>query len=118
VASAGRAVAAPAHLAAPGTSLDQPAKEVPLPAADRTKSLGVNALALPSGPRDFTIAEDEGHLTAQLAGQIANPILFYGDDTFGMRFDPALRLIFEVEDGRAVRVVLLQNGGRYPGMRK
>jgi len=105
-------------LAALGRPLDQPAKEVPLPAADRAKYVGVYALALPNGPRDFTIAQDGDHLTAQLAGQIATPILFYGNDTFGMRFDPALRLIFEVEGGRALKVVLLQNGGRYEGMRK
>ena len=105
-------------LAALGMPLEQPAKEMPLAAADRVKYLGVYALALPSGPRDFTIAEEEDHLTAQLAGQVATPILFYGDDTFGMRFDPALRLIFEVENGRATKVVLLQGGGRYEGRRK
>jgi hypothetical protein len=85
---------------------------------DRVKYLGVYAMALPSGTRDFTIAREEDHLTAQLAGQVATPILFYGDDTFGMRFDPAFRLIFEVEDGRAMKVVLLQGGGRDLGMRK
>jgi CubicO group peptidase (beta-lactamase class C family) len=105
-------------LAALGMPLEQPATEVPLAAADRVKYVGVYALALPSGPRDFTIAEEGDHLTAQLAGQGANPILYYGDDTFGMGFDPALRLIFEVEGGRATKVVLLQNGGRYEGARK
>jgi len=44
--------------------------------------------------------------------------LLYGNDTFGMRFDPALRLIFEVEGGRATKVVLLQGGGRFEGVRK
>jgi len=66
----------------------------------------------------YLIAEEGDHLTAQLAGPIAAPILFYGNHMFGMRFDPALRLIFEVEVGRAVKVVLLQNGGGYEGVRK
>jgi CubicO group peptidase (beta-lactamase class C family) len=104
--------------AALGIPLDKPPMEVPLAAADRVKYLGVYALVLPNGPRDFTIAEADDHLTAQLAGQGANPMLYYGDDTFGMNFDPALRLIFTVERGRATKVTLLQGGGRFEGARK
>jgi CubicO group peptidase (beta-lactamase class C family) len=105
-------------LAALGLPLDQPPKEVPLAAADRGKYVGVYTLVLPNGPRDFTIAVEGDHLTAQLAGQGPNQLLFYGDDTFGMKFDPALRLIFVVEGGRANKVTLLQGGGRFEGARK
>ena len=105
-------------LAALDMPLDKPAKTVPLAAADRLKYVGVYALALPGGPRDFTIAEQGDQLTAQLAGQGANPMLYYGDDTFGMSFDPALRMIFTVEGGRATKMVLLQGGGRFEGVRK
>jgi hypothetical protein len=45
-------------------------------------------------------------------------MLYYGDHTFGMSFDPALRMIFTVEGGRATKMVLLQGGGRFEGARK
>jgi hypothetical protein len=64
------------------------------------------------------VAEGRDQLIAQLEGQGANPLLYYGGDTFGMSFDPALRLIFEVRDGKATKVTLLQGGGRFEGARK
>jgi hypothetical protein len=105
-------------LAALGMPLDKPPEEVPLAAADRGKYVGEYALVFPNGSRDFTIAEEGDHLTAQLAGQGANEMLYYGGDTFGMKFDPALRLIFVIEGGRATKVTLLQGGGRFEGARK
>jgi len=105
-------------LAALGKPLDQPAREEPLPAAERKQYVGVYTLVLPPGPREFTIAEEGDHLTAQLAGQGPNQLLYYGKNTFGMKFDPALRLIFVVEAGRATKVTLVQGGGRFEGARK
>lgn len=104
--------------AALGIPLEQPPKVVPLAAADRGRYVGVYALELPGGARDFTIAEGPEGLTAQLAGQGAAPMLHYGDHTFGASFDPSLRLIFTVEDGKATKVTLQQGGGRFEGKRK
>ena len=104
--------------AALGVPLEQPPKTVVLTAADRAKYTGVFALVLPDGAHDFTFAEQGDHLTAQLAGQGAFPMLFLGNDTFGVTFDPKLRITFTVENGRATRVTLLQGGATFSGARK
>jgi CubicO group peptidase (beta-lactamase class C family) len=107
--------------AALGAPLAQPPKFLPFTAADRSlfaRYVGVYALALPNGARDFTIAEEGDHLTAQLAGQPAIPILRIGDNTFGVTFDPNLRLIFTVDGARATKVTLLQGGQTFVGPRK
>jgi D-alanyl-D-alanine carboxypeptidase len=104
--------------AALGAPLDQPPTEIPLAATDRRRYVGVYALALPGGPRDFTVAEEGDHLTAQLAGQGAFPMLYLGSDAFGVPFDRALRIIFTVDGGRATKLILMQAGGRFEGPRK
>lgn len=104
--------------AALGVPLEQPARAMALPAENRKRYVGVYALALPNGARDFTIAEAGDHLTAQLAGQQAIPLLFYGNDTFGASFDPHLRLVFTVQGTGASKVVLYQGGGEFEGIRK
>ena len=103
---------------APGAPAAQPAQPVALAAAERARYTGVYALMLPSGPRDFTVAEDSTHLTGQLAGQVAFPMIYLGNDTFGVSFDPNLRITFTVEKGRAVKMTLDQNGGHFEGSRK
>jgi hypothetical protein len=107
--------------AALGVPLAQPPKFLPFTDADRSsfvRYVGVYALALPNGTRDFTIAVDGDHLTAQLAGQAATPILRIGDNTFGVAFDPNLRLTFTMDGARATKVTLLQGGGTFVGPRK
>lgn len=104
--------------AALGVELAQPPKLVALAATDRGKYVGVYALQLPNGVRDLTIAEQGGQLTAQIAGQAANKLLHYGNNTFGVDFDPALRFIFTVTGNRSTTVTLLQGGGSFNGSRK
>jgi CubicO group peptidase (beta-lactamase class C family) len=107
--------------AALGVPLAQPPKFVPFTTADRARFpryVGVYALALPSGPRDLTIADAGDHLTAQLAGQPAVPILYIDNDTFGVGFDPNLRFVFTMDGARATKVTLLQGGQRFDGPRK
>ena len=104
--------------AALGAPLQQLPKVLPLAPASRSRYVGVYALALPNGPRELTIAEEGDHLTAQLAGQPAIPILFLGNDTFGVGFDPNLRFIFAMDATRATKLTLVQGGGRFEGPRK
>lgn len=104
--------------AALGAPLEQPPKVLPLAPANRQRYVGVYALALPNGPRDLTVAEEGDNLTAQLAGQSAIPLLYLGNDTFGVGFDRALRFIFTMDGARATRITLLQGGGRFEGPRK
>ncbi len=73
---------------------------------------------LRSGPHDFTIAEQGKQLTAPLAGQDAGPMRLLGNGTFGMGFDAKLRITFTVENGRATKLMLLQNGATFLGSRK
>jgi D-alanyl-D-alanine carboxypeptidase len=104
-----------------GAPLAQPPKFVPFTAVDRSlypRYVGVYALALPTGPRDLTIAEQGDHLTAQLAGQPAIPILYLGNDTFGVGFDRDLRFTFTMDGARATKVTLLQGGQTFAGPRK
>jgi len=104
--------------AALGAPLEQPPRVLPLAAANRPRYVGVYALALPNGPRDLTVAEQGDNLTAQLAGQSAIPLLYLGNDTFGVGFDRALRFIFTMDGARAAKITLLQGGGRFEGPRK
>lgn len=104
--------------AALGVALLQPPKIVPLSAAERGLYVGVYALVLPDGVYDFTIAVEGDDLTAQIAGDEKITLLHYGNHSFGASFDPALRLIFTVDVGKASRVMLVQGGGRFEGVRK
>lgn len=104
-----------------GVPLAQPPKYVPFTTADRAvfpRYMGVYSLVLPTGPRDLTVAEEGDHLTAQLAGQPAVPILYLGNDTFGVGFDRNLRFTFTVKGARATQVTLLQGGQTFTGLRK
>jgi CubicO group peptidase (beta-lactamase class C family) len=101
-----------------GVPLLQPPKLVTLSAAERAPYVGVYSLQLPAGARDFTVTERDGTLYGQLAGQGANALLPYGNHTFGAAFDPDVRVIFTVENGRATKMVLLQGGARRDGIRK
>lgn len=103
--------------AAVGLPLDQPPRPVDLAEADRARYVGVYALQLPGGARDFTIAENSDGITAQLQGQQSIPLIYFGEHTFGASFDPSLRLIFTVAEERASKVTLVQGGGRFDGLR-
>jgi CubicO group peptidase (beta-lactamase class C family) len=101
-----------------GEPLEARPTVVPLTAADRARYAGVYALALPGGARDFTVAEQGDQLTGQLVGQGPVPLLHYGNHTFGASFDPSLRVIFTVENGRATKMTLAQGGQQIEGPRK
>jgi CubicO group peptidase (beta-lactamase class C family) len=103
--------------AALGVPLDRPAPTVPLAAADRRKYVGVYALDFNGTVRELTVAEAGDQLTGQLAGTEASPIRHLGNHTFGVSFDPAVRLVFTIEGDRAVRVTLVQGGRRIEGPR-
>ncbi len=106
--------------AALGAPLEQPATAMakPLPSAEGDAVIGTYTLELPGGARDFTVAVAGDHLTGQLAGQGANPMLYLGDHTFGMAFDASIRIVFTVEGGRATMMTLNQAGQSFAGKRK
>ncbi len=104
--------------AAVGIPLVQPPRAVALAAADRARYVGVYAIAFPVGARDFTVALAGDGLTGQLVGQGANPLVYYGDHTFGMDFDKSVRIVFTVEGDRATSMTLTQRGRTFPAPRK
>jgi CubicO group peptidase (beta-lactamase class C family) len=104
--------------AALGVPLDRPPVAIPLPASARAQYAGVYALDVGGTLRDLTIAIDGDHLTVQLAGQGANPLIYFGNHTFGANFDKSFRLTFTVDGGRATKVATLQGGRRLEGVRK
>ena len=104
--------------AALGVPLDRQPAVVPLASAEFARYTGVYSLPLPDGARDFTVAVEGDHLTGQLTGQSAVPLLPFGNHVFGAAFDPNLRLVFTVNGARASAVTLHQGGGSFQGMRK
>ena len=85
----------------------------PLSATDRQKFVGDYDVSLPNGwiMPVLIFVEDE-QLMAQPEGEQKSPLRYLGDDTFGLDFDPTLRLAFEVKDGKVVGGKLSQRGAK------
>jgi D-alanyl-D-alanine carboxypeptidase len=84
---------------------------VPLAAAEREKFVGDYDLALPDGrilPFKISIEGDE--MMGQAEGQGKAPLKYLGNDTFGADFDPTVRFIFTVKDGKVQSAKLHQRG--------
>ena len=45
-------------------------------------------------------------------------MLFYGNDTWGMSFDPKLRVVFDGKGDKSEKMTLKQGGGSFEGPRK
>ena len=85
----------------------------PLSAADREKFVGDYDILLPNGWIMATlIFVEDDQLMVQPEGEQKMPLRHLGHDTFGMEFDPTLRLAFEVKDGKVVGGKLTQRGQR------
>lgn len=104
--------------AAVGVPLETPVVARVLPEAERGQYLGVYALELPGGARDFAVTADSAGLVGQLAGQGPNPMSYLGDRVFGVSFDSTVRITFTIEGDRATSFVLAQQGARYTAKRK
>lgn len=91
----------------------------PLPPAERDAVVGDYTLKSPLG-RSLPIKffAEGGRLMAQAEGQRASELFYLGDHAFGVAFDSALRFTFVIDaQGKATRVILLQNGGTVEGAR-
>jgi hypothetical protein len=110
---------APVARAAPATQPSAPPAGPPsLSTADRDAIVGNYVLQVPGGqqlPIKFFL--DGTRLMGQAQGQDANELRYLGNYTFGLAFDPALRLTFTMEAGRATKVTLLQGGVTIEGPR-
>jgi hypothetical protein len=85
----------------------------PLSTAEREKYVGDYDVGLPNGWIMATlIFVEDDQLMVQPEGEQKMPLRYLGNDTFGLDFDPTLRLAFEVKDGKVVGGKLTQRGQR------
>jgi hypothetical protein len=85
----------------------------PLAAADREKFVGDYDISLPNGWIMATlIFVEDDQLMIQPEDQQKMPLRYLGNETFGLDFDPTLRLTFEVKEGKVVGGKLTQRGQR------
>lgn len=102
---------------APPTTASAPRRDSivtqPLSAADRERFVGDYDISLPNGWIMATlIFVEDNQLMIQPEGQPTMPLRHLGNETFGLDFDPTLRLAFEVKDGKVVGGKLTQRGQR------
>jgi hypothetical protein len=102
--------AAPTDSSAPRR---EPLATQPLPAAEREKFAGDYDIGLPNGWIMATlIYVEDDQLMIEPEGQPKMPLRYLGNETFGLDFDPTLRLAFEVKDGKVLDGKLTQRGQR------
>jgi hypothetical protein len=104
--------------AALGVPLVRAPQRVNLTAAQLEKYAGTYSMVLGGQSRDFTFTVKDGQLISQMQGQDPVPVIPYGNDTFGVGFDPNLRLVFTMSGDRATKVTLRQGGQTFTGDRK
>jgi len=103
----GRRPAMPTQAAAPSLST-----------TDRDAMLGNYTLQLPGGQAlPLKIFLDGTRLMSQAQGQDAFELRYLGNYEFGVAFDPAVRLTFTMDAGKATKVTLLQSGAKIEGPR-
>ena len=92
---------------------------VTLAGSERSQYVGEYVLDTRDGsklPLQISISGEK--LMAQAQGQGAFELIPYGNHVFGTEFDRSVRLTFQVENGRATRLTLRQEGVDIPGVRK
>lgn len=92
--------------------------DLPMSVQEMAVYEGTYAMQLGARTMDLRVFADEGKLMAQPAGQSRFRLRSQGGHLFIPTFDSDARLVFAVENGRAARAVLHQNGREFPGERK
>jgi CubicO group peptidase (beta-lactamase class C family) len=104
--------------AALGAPLVRGPQRVNLTAAQLERYSGTYSMVFGGQSRDFTFYVKDGALMSQMQGQDPVPVIPYGNDTFGVGFDPDVRLVFTMSGDRATKVTLRQGGQTVEGARK
>ena len=85
----------------------------PLSPTDREKFVGDYDISLPNGWIMATLVYvEDDQLMVQPEGEQKMPLRYLGNETFGLDFEPTLRLAFEVKDGKVLGGKLTQRGQR------
>lgn len=93
---------------------------IALTPAERARYVGVYRVVQPSGtPITLHVRDTGAGLVAQAdgPGQGSVPLVPHGHDSFGADFDRTLKLTFTIENGRATKLRLEQEGGVMEGTR-
>jgi ketosteroid isomerase-like protein len=88
--------------------------------ADLARYEGVYDIALPKGTLSLHVSVEAGQLMAveEGSGKKKEPLRYLGGNTFGVSFDPTVRIIFVLDHGRAAKAQLLQGGQTMEGPRR
>jgi len=91
----------------------------PLDATLRERVQGTYNLQLPNGGvLPLRVFSDGDRLLAQGQGQPANPLVYFGNDVFGIAADPSIRITFFFDANRTpTKLTLLQGGVTLDGPR-
>jgi hypothetical protein len=99
----------------PKPAASQPAPPAPpvvsISAEDQRRIVGDYDVSLPDGQiMGVRVFVEEGQLMLAPEGQEKLPMRHYGNNTFGLDFDPTLRLTFDVANGKVSGGKLAQRG--------
>jgi hypothetical protein len=99
----------------PKPTASQPASPappvVPLSADDRRRFAGDYDISLPDGQiMGVRVFVEEEQLMIAPEEQEKTPMRYFGNNTFGLDFDPTLRLTFDVANGKVTGGKLVQRG--------
>lgn len=102
----------------PGTPAAEAVRDLPLTADDIARYEGTYGIEVGTQTLELRIFGQDGQLMSQAPGQSVSRLRSQGDHVFAPDFDDTVRLVFTVEDGRAVSVALHQGGGVFTGERR
>lgn len=88
-----------------------PPAVVPITADEQRRFAGEYDISLPDGQiMGVRVFVEEGQLMVAPEEQEKTPMRYFGNNTFGLDFDPTLRLTFEVANGKVTGGKLVQRG--------
>lgn len=99
----------------PKPAASQPAPPAPpvvsISAEEQRRIVGEYDISLPDGQiMGVRVFVEEGQLMVAPEGQEKLPMRYFGNNTFGLEFDPTLRLSFNVANGKVTGGKLVQRG--------
>ena len=109
--SAGRAQEQEQPKSAASQPAPPPPAVVPISADEQRRIVGEYDVSLPDGQiMGVRVSLEEGQLMVAPEEQEKLPMRYFGNNTFGLDFDPTLRLSFDVANGKVTGGKLVQRG--------
>ena len=109
--TAGRAQEQEQPKPAAGQPAPPPPAAVSISAEEQRRFAGEYDISLPDGQiMGVRVFVEEGQLMVAPEEQEKTPMRYFGNNTFGLDFDPTLRLTFDVANGKVTGGKLVQRG--------